>query len=198
MMTENQQTIPSWLIDRAGASAWSGNVFLVISASLLIAAAAQVSVVLPFTPVPMTLQPMAVLLVGALLGSRRGAAAAALYLLEGAAGLPFFAAGKGGYIWLVAGPTAGYLLSYPLVAGVVGWLSERGWSGDPVRTVAMMTIGLSLIHLGGWAWLVTMVEGMSPAAAFAAGSAPFLIGDVVKITLAAALLPALQRFVAER
>lgn len=197
-MSQNQMTIPAWITRSTGATALSRNVFLVVAGSLLIALAAQVSVPLPFTPVPMTLQPMAVLLVGALLGARRGGAAAALYLLEGAAGLPFFAGGHAGIHWLSVGATAGYLLSYPLVASVVGWFSDRGWTRSVPLTIAMMAIGISLIHLGGWSWLVTMIPGMTPKSAFLAGNLPFFGGDLVKIGLAAALLPILQRYVSGR
>lgn len=196
-MREQQLTIPTWLGRSVGASATTRNITLVISGSLLIAAAAQVSVPLPFTPVPMTLQPLAVLLVGALLGAKRGGAAALLYLLEGAAGLPFFASGKAGLHWVIAGPTAGYLLAYPPVAALVGWFSDRGWSRNVELTVVMMAIGIMLIHLGGWTWL-TAVIGLGPREAFFAGNAPFFFGDLIKIALAAALLPALQRFVVDR
>jgi biotin transport system substrate-specific component len=190
-------TIPRFLQTTAGENALVRDVLLIVAASLLIAIAAQVAVPLPFSPVPMTLQPMAVLLVGAVLGSTRGAAAAALYLLEGATGLPVFAQGKGGIFWLVAGPTAGFLLSYPLVAWVTGALSERGWSRSVLRTMAMMVAGITLIHLGGWSWLSAVI-GLGPGRAFALGTAPFLVGDLVKIAIAAALLPAIQAFVDRR
>lgn len=191
MQDQKTTTIPSFIQASASEHALVRDVLIIIAASLLIAISAQVSVPLPFSPVPMTLQPMAVLLVGAVLGSTRGAAAAAFYLLEGATGLPVFASGKGGLFWLIAGPTAGYLLSYPLVAWVTGWLSERGWSRSPLKTVPMMAIGIAIIHLGGWSWLST-VTGLGPANAFAVGTAPFLVGDLVKIAIAAALLPSFQ------
>lgn len=194
MNNEKTTTIPAFLQSSAGEHALARDLLLIIGASLLIAIAAQVSVPIPFSPVPMTLQPMAVLLVGAVLGSTRGAAAAALYLLEGSLGLPVFAGGKGGIFWLIAGPTAGYLLSYPLVAYVTGWLSERGWSRSIPRTIAMMMIGIAMIHVGGWSWLATAME-LDATRAFALGNAPFLAGDVVKIAIAAVLLPALQKVI---
>lgn len=194
MQNQKTTTIPAFIRTSASEHALVRDLLLVIAASLLIAISAQVAVPVPFSPVPMTLQPMAVLLVGAVLGSSRGAAAAALYLFEGATGLPVFASGKGGLMWLVAGPTAGYLLSYPLVAWVTGWLSERGWSRNVVTTVPMMAAGITLIHLGGWAWLTTAM-GLGPAKAFAMGTAPFLAGDVLKIVIAAALLPSLQSLI---
>lgn len=158
---------------------------LVIAFSLLTALAAQVAIPLPGTVVPITGQTFAVLLTGALLGSRLGALAMFAYLIEGASGLPFFAAGGSGIGWLL-GPTGGYLLSYPVAAFVVGLLSERGWDRRVLTAAAAMAIGSVVILLGGWAWLARF---MAPAAAFNAGVAPFLIGDVVKIALAAAVLP---------
>jgi biotin transport system substrate-specific component len=147
--------------------------------------AAQVAIPLPGTVVPITGQTFAVLLTGALLGSRLGALAMFAYLIEGASGVPFFAAGGSGIGWLF-GPTGGYLLSYPLAAFVVGLLSERGWDRRVLTAAAAMAIGSVVILLGGGAWLARF---MGPAAAFNAGVAPFLIGDVVKIALAAAVLP---------
>ena len=148
--------------------------------------AAQVAVPLPWTPVPVTLQTFAVLLTGALLGSRLGALAVFAYLLEGAAGLPFFSAGRGGAAHLLFGPTAGYLLAYPVAAFVTGWLAERGWDRRYLSAAAAMAIGSIVILAGGWLGLLRFY---APAQAFALGVAPFLLGDVVKIALAAAVLP---------
>ena len=117
----------------------------------------------PFSPVPLTLQPLAVLLSASRSARARGAAAAALYLLEGFSGLPVFAQGHGGAIWL-AGPTAGYLWSYPFAAFVAGWFSERGWGSTTLRAVAGMLAALAIIYLGGFAWLA-MLTG--PRAALA-------------------------------
>jgi len=147
----------------------------VIAGSAIIAIAAQIAINVPFTPVPLTMQPLAVLLVGVILGSKRGAAAAMLYLLEGARGAPVFAQLHGGVIWL-AGFTAGYLWSYPFAAFVAGWLSERGWA------VIGMFAGLAVIYIGGWSWLAALTN---PRDAFFAGVAPFVIPDVVKIAIAA-------------
>ena len=159
---------------------------LVVGFSLLTALAAQVVIPLPWTPVPITGQTFAVLLTGALLGPRLGALAMLAYLIEGASGLPFFAAGGSGLQRLLFSPTSGYLLSYPAAAFVVGLLAERGWDRRFLTAAAAMALGSLVILLGGWAWLARFV---SPAAAFQAGVAPFLIGDVVKIALAAAVLP---------
>jgi len=159
---------------------------LVIGFSLLIALAAQVAIPLPWTPVPITGQTFAVLLTGALLGSRLGALAMIAYLIEGASGLPFFAAGGSGVARLLFSPTSGYLLSYPVAAFAVGLLAERGWDRRFLTAAAAMSLGSIIILLSGWAWLARFV---SPAAAFQIGVAPFLIGDIIKIALAAAVLP---------
>src|SRR5205085_7034719 len=159
---------------------------LVIGFSLLIALAAQVAIPLPWTPVPITGQTFAVLLTGALLGSRLGALAMIAYLIEGASGLPFFAAGGSGVARLLFSPTSGYLLSYPVAAFAVGLLAERGWDKRFLTAAAAMGLGSIIILLSGWAWIVRFV---SPAAAFQIGVAPFLIGDIIKIALASAVLP---------
>lgn len=186
-------TIPSILIDRLRGNA-ALNMLLIAGASVFIAIAAQIAVPLPHSPVPLTMQPLAVLLVGVVLGSWRGAAAAALYLMEGLGGLPVFAQGHGGVFWLTAGPTAGYLLSYPFAAFVAGWMSERGWGSTVSRSIAGMLAALAVIYAGGWSWLAAL-SGTS--AAFAIGIAPFLIADAIKVALGAALLPRAQRTLAK-
>src|SRR6266550_3179227 len=180
-------TIPAVLDQRRAIT----QVLLVIAGSAIIAIAAQIAIPIPFSPVPLTLQPLAVLLVGVALGATRGSAAAALYLLEGASGLPVFAQGHGGAIWLV-GATAGYLYSYPLAAGLAGWLSEHGWGSRTLRAVLGMLAALGVIYLGGWAWLAVL---FGARAAFAMGVAPFFVADVVKIAIAATLLPYAQRLI---
>ena len=165
---------------------WARTSALVVAFSLLIALSAQVAVPLPWTPVPVTLQTFAVLLTGALLGSRLGALALILYLCEGACGLPFFSLGRGGLAHLLFAPTSGYLLAYPLAAFVTGWLAERGWDRRYLTAAAALALGSLIILLGGWLGLLRF---MSPRVAFAAGVAPFLIGDVIKLALAAAVLP---------
>src|SRR6185436_17837143 len=168
-------TIPSILVDRIRGRA-ALNMLLIAGASVVIAIAAQIAVPLPHSPVPLTMQPLAVLLVGVVLGSWRGAAAAALYLLEGAGGLPVFAQGHGGIFWLIGGATAGYLLSYPLAAFVAGWVSERGWGSTISRSIAGMLAALAIIYAGGWSWL-SIVAGAERA--FVLGVAPFLVADVI-------------------
>jgi len=190
-METSSATIPQVVIGRVVRDRALVDMMLVIAASCLIALAAQVAVMVPFTVVPMTLQPMAVLLVGVTLGRNRGAAAAALYLFEGFSGLPVFAEGHGGPMWLI-GLTAGYLYSYPFAAGLVGWLSERGTTRSFLGALATMLLGSVIIYAGGWSWFAMFV---GPRDAFVKGIAPFVVVDVVKVTIAAAMLPQLQKLV---
>ena len=192
-MHEKAMTIPAVVIDRLVRGRAAANMLLVIGASLLIAIAAQIAIPLPFTPVPLTLQPLAVILIGVVLGSTRGAAAAALYLLEGASGLPVFAQGHGGAAWLL-GPTAGYLISYPFAAYVAGLVSERGWGSTIIRAISGMLLALGVIYLGGWSWLAVLTDARS---AFVAGVAPFVLADIVKVAIGAALLPKAQQIIAK-
>lgn len=185
-------TIPAVVIDRLVRGRAAANMLLVIGASALIAIAAQIAVPLPFTPVPMTLQPLAVIFIGAALGSTRGAAAAALYLLEGFGGLPVFTQGHGGPAWL-AGMTAGYLYAYPFAAWVAGFVSERGWGSTITRAISGMLLALGVIYLGGWSWLAILTDARS---AFVAGVAPFVVADIVKVAIGAALLPKAQKLIA--
>src|ERR1051325_8388459 len=178
-------TIPAAVVDRLVRGRAAADMLLVIGASALIAIAAQVAIPLPFTPVPLTLQPLAVILVGATLGSTRGAAAAALYLLEGFSGLPVFAQGHGGPMWFL-GFTAGYLYSYPFAAWLAGFVSERGWGSTVVRSVTGMLLALAVIYLGGWPWLTLLTDART---AYVSGVAPFLLADIVKVAIGAALLP---------
>lgn len=167
---------------------WLKSGALVVAFSLLTALAAQVVVPLPWTPVPVTGQTFAVLLTGALLGPRLGALAMLAYLAEGAAGLPFFKGGAGGAHYLFLSPTAGYLLAFPAAAFATGLLAERGWDRRFPTAAAAMWLGSLVILAAGWGWL-TLFFG-DAGAAFRAGVAPFLLGDLVKIALAAAALPA--------
>ena len=170
----------------------------VVVGAVLVALAAQVSIPLPGTPVPMTLQPMAVLLVGGLLGARLGALSMILYLAMGAAGLPVFTPSPvllpG--IARLFGQTGGYLLAYPIAAYAVGaivpgfFVKSKAWSGgeDWARVALGVFAGLVLIHLGGLAQLAILTGNLSAAARF--GTWPFLLGDVLKI---AVLVPVLTR-----
>ncbi len=166
-------------------AAWSRELTIAALFSLVTALSAQVAIPLPFTPVPITGQTFGVLLTGALLGPRAGALAMAFYLMEGAAGLPFFAGGTAGAakFW---GPTGGYLLSYPFAAMLVGWLALRGWDKRPATMLTAMLLGSVVIFAGGACWLAHFV-GMGRA--WALGVLPFLPGDAIKALLAAGLLP---------
>ena len=156
----------------------------VLLGTALVAAAAQVAVPLPGTPVPLTLQPLAVLIVGGLLGPGLGAASLLLYVALGAAGLPVFTPiGVPGVARLV-GPTGGYLLAYPIAAYAVGKLSGDG-TGLP-RLVLAVLAGLVLIHLGGLAQLLILTGSVRTAARF--GTIPFLVGDMIKLGLAILVL----------
>jgi biotin transport system substrate-specific component len=185
-------TIPQVLSERVTRGRVITNVMLVIAGSAIIAIAAQIAIDVPFSPVPLTMQPLAVLLVGVILGSKRGAAAATLYLAEGLSGMPVFAQFHGGAFWLT-GLTAGYLWSYPFAAFVAGWFSERNWGSTVLRAVSGMLIALAVIYAGGWSWLAILTGARN---AFAAGVAPFVIADLVKIAIAATLLPTAQRLIA--
>ncbi len=159
---------------------------LIVTGTIVVAACAQAVIPLPFTPVPITGQTFGVLLVGMLLGARRGALSLLMYLLEGAIGLPVFQGGTGSVVRLL-GPTAGYLWAYPFAAFLVGHLVERGWDRSPLRTAAAMLLGGALILTMGTLWLGSITGDLRSA--FLQGCLPFLPGDLVKTALAAALLP---------
>ncbi len=168
----------------------------VVLLAVLTAAAAQISIPLPFTLVPFTLQPMVVLLGGAVLGSRLGMASQVVYLLAGLAGLPVFAASPllpQGALRLL-GPTGGYLLSYPLAAFVAGYLAERGFDRRYLTSVLAMGAGLVVVFTCGVTWLALFA---APAVGFdtalRTGLYPFLPADVFKVFLAAAVMPGLWR-----
>ncbi len=168
-------------------AAWGARVLAVVLGAVLVALAAQVSIPLPGTPVPMTLQPMAVLLVGGLLGARSGALSMILYLAMGAAGLPVFTPTVPLLgIARLFGPTGGYLLAYPVAAWAVGAISADG--RNVWRVACGVLAGLVLIHLGGLAQLLILTGNLSAAARF--GTLPFLLGDLVKI---AVLVPVLAK-----
>jgi biotin transport system substrate-specific component len=162
---------------------------LILAGSVLVALSSKVQ--LPAWPVPMTLQPLAVLLVGMALGARRGCLALVAYLLEGAAGLPVFALPGAGLAYF-AGPTAGYLLAFPLAACLVGFLAERGWDRRFMTSVAALAIGQIVILSLGSLWLSLHV-GLKGA--LVQGFLQFLPADAVKIVLAAMVLPGVWKLV---
>ena len=173
----------------------------VVLFAALTAAAAQVSIPLPFTPVPFTLQPMVVLLGGAVLGSRLGMSAQVLYLLAGIAGLPVFAASPvlpQGVLRLL-GPTGGYLMSYPFAAFLTGSLAERGFDRRYLTSVIAMACGLGLIFAAGIVWLAFFARSaVGLETALRTGLYPFIPADIFKIFLAAAVMPALWRLIGSK
>ena len=172
------------------------NVALAVLGSVLLWASAKVQI--PFYPVPMTMQTFVVLAIGMAYGWRLGAATVLFYLAQGALGLPVFAGTpeKGLGLAYMAGPTGGYLVGFVLAAAACGWLAERGWDRSILRTAAAMLIGNLLIYAPGLLWLGTLVGWDKPVLAW--GLTPFLLGDVTKLALAAALFPAVWRRVQMR
>lgn len=168
----------------------------VVFVTILTAIAAQISIPLPFTPVPFTFQPMVVLVGAAALGSRRGMLSQILYLTVGVAGLPVFAASPvlpQGLARLV-GPTGGYLMSYPAAAFVAGWLAERGFDRRYVTHVAAMVAGLFVVFAGGISWLaIGTAQAAGFASALATGLYPFIVADLAKLFVAAGVMPGLWR-----
>ncbi len=169
---------------------WAKNVLLVIGATWFVAACAHITIPLPFTPVPLTLQNFGVLVVGMALGSRRGFAALALYLAEGAFGLPVFnPTGLGGVAQLL-GPTGGYLMVYPLVAGVAGWAVERGTATFARAAVAGFVAEI-ILFASGIGWLAFLTHSFSKALWF--GGYVFLFAEIIKIMFAAAIAVRVRR-----
>ena len=164
---------------------WAKQAAIMVSASLFVALCARVTVPLPFTPVPLTLQNFGVLAVGLLLGSRRGFAALSLYLVEGAFGLPVFSPvilGSG--IAHILGPTGGFLMVYPLVAFVAGWIYEhtgRGFAWAALSALAAEVV----LFAGGLSWLAVLTHSVSLAIRY--GLYWFVFAEVIKVLMAAAL-----------
>jgi len=162
-------------------------VAIVIAASLFVALCARVTVPLPFTPVPLTLQNFGVLAVGLLLGSRRGFAALALYLVEGAVGLPVFSpAVLGSGMAHLIGATGGFLMAYPLVAFVAGWIYEQGSKNSSRRFAwaALSAVAAELVlFAGGLSWLAVLTHSVSLALKF--GLYWFVFAEIIKVLMAA-------------
>jgi len=175
-----------------GAGLYTDLVLIGLSAGL-IAGSAQISIALPFTPVPITGQTFAVLLVGASLGTVRGGASALLYVLLGIAGAPVYAHGAQGWA-VITGASGGYLVSYPFASALTGWLAERHWDRRFSSAVGAMLTGNVLIYLFGLPWLA-LVLGTGLERTLELGLYPFVPGDTFKLYLAAALLPAAWRTV---
>jgi len=169
---------------------WAEQAAIVVSASVFVALCARVTVPLPFTPVPLTLQNFGVLLVGLTLGSHCGFAALALYLVEGAVGMPVFnPAGPGGIAQLL-GATGGFLLAYPFVAALAGWIMERG-KASFARAAAAGVLAEVVLFAGGLSWLAVLTHSFAQAARF--GLYWFVFAEVVKLMLAAGVSTGWQR-----
>jgi biotin transport system substrate-specific component len=167
---------------------------LIMSASVFIALCAQIAIPVPYSPVPITGQTLAVLLTGILLGSKRGSAAVVAYCAEGAAGLPVFAGGGFGIHHFI-GPTGGYLAGFILAAYACGYLAERGWDRTFVRTLFTMITGKAIIYACGLLWLAKWV-GFNQVLIM--GLYPFIPGMLIKIALAAVILPLGWKFLGSK
>jgi biotin transport system substrate-specific component len=178
--------VPIRLGERLNARA--RDVALVVAGALLIYLTSKIVIPVAGSPVPITGQTFGVLLVGGALGLRRGAAGVALYVLLGVVGLPFFAEGKGG-LTVIWGATGGYLIGFIVAGAVVGRLAELGWDRKIGGALGAMVVGSALIYAIGLPWL-KVVTGLTVEETIAQGLTPFLIGDAIKIILAAVLFPA--------
>jgi len=184
---------------------WARTILLALLGSAVVALAAQVSV--PMLPVPMTLQTLAVLAVGAAYGARLGAITLALYALEGAAGLPVFANFQAG-LFLPTGEiiaTGGYIIGFILAAALVGHLVEKGRGANVFKLAGAMLLGAAIVYVPGLIWLVgwlIVMKGMEAASAvtvaLSTGLLPFILGDIIKAILAAFAFPAAFSFLGRR
>jgi len=162
---------------------------LVVGGAGLTGLAAQVSVHTPLTPVPFTLQTLAVLLTGAVLGSARGALSMAVYLVAGVAGVPWFASHTHGW----GGTSFGYVIGFVLAAGVVGELARRGNDRQVLSTVGVMVVGVAIVFAFGATWLAADLH-LSAQRAVDLGVTPFLVGEALKLAVAGVVLPSAWRF----
>ena len=186
--------VPIRLGERA--ASWQRHLLMIAAGVILIAACAQVYVVLPFTPVPISGQTFGVLFAAALLGFRRSLITVALYLLIGIAGAPIFAEGTSGLVRigtvqggvLALAPTGGYLLGFLVAGGLVGRLAELGWDRRIGGSLAAMVLGNVVIYIVGVPWLMAALNAPI-GRALELGLYPFLLGDALKLALAAGLLP---------
>lgn len=185
------------LVDRfipgQGAARMTALVGFAVLGSLILWASAKISV--PFWPVPMTLQTGAVALIAAAYGSRLGFATVVLYLLEGAAGLPVFEGtpAKGIGLAYMVGTTGGYLIGFAVAAAIIGWLAERGFDRNPIKLFGGMVLADCVVFALGLVWLGTVIGWDKPVLEF--GLYPFILGDLVKLALAACLVSAGARLV---
>lgn len=169
------------------------DVALVVGGALVVALFAQLTVPLPFTPVPLTLSTFAVLLTGAALGPARAGLAMLLYIGAGVLGAPFYAEGASG--WALA--SFGYILAYAPAALLAGFLARRGGDRTPLRTGGLVLAASVVLYLGGVPWLMALLD-VGLTTALSLGVVPFLVGDAVKAALLCALLPSLWRITGTR
>src|SRR4051812_3421755 len=168
------------------------NVALIVLGSAILTLSAKIQV--PFWPVPMTLQTLAVMAIPAAYGLRLGVATVLVYLAEGLAGLPVFAQTAAGPAYFL-GPTGGFLAGFVIAAAIIGWATDRGWDRSIGLLAAAMLIADAVVFALGFGWLSWLAavgtgHGIGPAKAFAGGVQPFILGDLVKIALAACVIPA--------
>ena len=188
--TERGVTIADFLVPvRVGerVSPRLRHALLVVAGALLIYLCARISIPIPGTPVPFTLQNFGVLIAGGALGLRRGGSAALVYVLLGVVGLPFFAEGKGG-VDVIVGATGGYLIGFVAAAAIVGRLAELGWDRRFGGAIGATAFGTAVIYLVGVPWLAA-TTGLSLVEAIRVGLVPFLLADIVKLIAAAAVFP---------
>ena len=190
-MNEKATPIPAVVIERLVRGRAAADVMLVVGASPLIAIAAQMAIPLPFTPVPLTLQPLAVSSSASRSARRAARPRRCSISSKASAACPSSrraTAARSGS----SDSTAGFLYSYPFAAGLAGFVSERGWGTSILRAITGMLLALGVIYLGGWSWFSAIFDART---AFAATVAPFVLADIVKVALGAALLPKAQRII---
>jgi len=185
------------LIDRVIPRSLATDVALILGGAVLTAIAAQIAI--PMWPVPITGQTFAVLLVGAVLGASRGALSMIAYFSMGAAGLPVFTGAVSGVTF---GTTFGYLVGFIAAAAVVGWLAQLNWQKKVSGVIASFVIGNAVIYLFGLPWLAFALSNLNLAsdltAVLSAGLVPFLVGDAIKMALAAAALPLAWKYLGSK
>ena len=194
-VTDDRPTLAAVLWPQARMSPALRNAALVLGGTVLLWLSSKIQI--PLYPVPVTMQTLVVLVLGIAYGWRLGVATMALYLVEGAIGLPVFAGGwsEGGGYHLLFGPTGGYLFGFVVAAGVCGRLAERGWDRNLWTAGAAMVIGNLIIYAMGLAWLAVQI-GAADAVKY--GLLPFLLGDALKIVLGACGLPAAWQLLGRR
>lgn len=189
-MASTAQVLPRPVLADALPGGLVRDVTLVVGSAAFLGIVANVAVPLPFTPVPLSLATFAVLLTGAALGPWRAGLSMLLYLGAGMAGMPWFAEQNSGWGF----PSFGYIVGYVLAAVLVGMLARRGADRTVLSTAGVMVLGNLMIYAAGVPWLMVSL-GVGLPQALALGAVPFLIGDAIKVALAAAVLPATWRFV---